>query len=320
MEFTNRMRQGLKQIEMLPADQKIKMMNAFISSQVKLLATTDTIIEKLISDECVVTIANQSKVQNHIGTVHAAAMALIAETATGMVLSMNMPDDKIQVAKSMNVKFIKIAKGNLKATATLNEEQMNFARTTEKGDLTIPVKVLDEDGNEPIIAEITWAWFPSEKKKQKDPKSFLQSELGEALKKLNEDSKPIFGDFTPQQMIEHLVWVIKASYAMEFDKSKTSKPDQIQAKKFILEGNNAYPRGIKNPFFKEGVPPLLFETLAQAKEELLKEVNNFYNFFEKPENRDKLFFHTSFGGINFSEIEKGHAIHLMHHLQQFELA
>ena len=40
-------------------------------------------------------IAHRRKVQNHIGGVHATATALLAETATGMVVGMNLPDEKL---------------------------------------------------------------------------------------------------------------------------------------------------------------------------------------------------------------------------------
>ncbi len=44
-------------------------------------------------------IRNEKKVQNHIGGVHASAMNLLAETATGMVVGMNVRDDCIPLAK-----------------------------------------------------------------------------------------------------------------------------------------------------------------------------------------------------------------------------
>lgn len=319
MEFQNRMTMGLKQLENLPSEQKKQMLNAFIGNQVKFLATTDTIIEEMTVHKAVVSIANQSKVQNHIGTVHAAAMSLVAETATGMVLSMNIPDEKVQVAKSMFIKFIKPAKGNLVATATLTDEQIEIIRTIEKGEIQIPVQVIDEEGKEPLIAEIVWAWFPT-KKNEVDITKFLQSDIKNVLAKLVDDKKPAWGNFTAQQMIEHLILSLKSSYMLEFDRNKTPKPEQIQAKKYILEGNNPYPRNLKNPFFKDGTPPpLQFETLEKAKENLHDEIKNFYAFFEKSENQEKLFFHPAYGGINYKEVEKFNYQHFNHHFLQFEL-
>jgi len=160
VEFSNRILVSLKQLDSLPSEQRNQMLNAVIGQQVPFLQTTDTKIVEMTPEKSVVIIQNQKKVQNHIQTIHAAAMVLLAETATGMVLSMNMPDDKVQVAKAMNIKFIKMAKGDLKAVATMTAEQQILARTTEKGEVAIQVIVSDQEEKEPVICDITWAWFP----------------------------------------------------------------------------------------------------------------------------------------------------------------
>ena len=41
--------------------------------------------------------------QNHIGGVHACGMALLSESATGLVFGMNVPDTHIPVIKTMKV-------------------------------------------------------------------------------------------------------------------------------------------------------------------------------------------------------------------------
>jgi acyl-coenzyme A thioesterase PaaI-like protein len=52
-------------------------------------------------------LANERAVQNHIGSVHASAMNLLAETATGMVVGMNVRDDCLPLAKSLTMDFRK---------------------------------------------------------------------------------------------------------------------------------------------------------------------------------------------------------------------
>jgi acyl-coenzyme A thioesterase PaaI-like protein len=58
-----------------------------------------------------VAIANHRRVQNHIHGVHAAAMNLLAETATGMVVGMNVRDDCLPLAKELKIAFKKRATG-----------------------------------------------------------------------------------------------------------------------------------------------------------------------------------------------------------------
>jgi hypothetical protein len=70
-----------------------------------------------------VAIANERPVQNHLQGVHASAMNLLAETATGMVVGMNVRDDCVPLAKELKMAFRKRATGALRAVAVLTPEQ-----------------------------------------------------------------------------------------------------------------------------------------------------------------------------------------------------
>ena len=111
----------------------------------------------------VVRIENQRNMQNHIKGVHAAAMALLAETATGFLTGLHVPDHRILLIKSLHVDYLKVAQGGLTATASLSPEQQKFIAEQEKGELLIPVTVIDDAGNEPIQCQMLWAWLPKRK-------------------------------------------------------------------------------------------------------------------------------------------------------------
>ena len=115
-------------------------------------------------DHVTVRIENQRNMQNHIKGVHAAAMALLAETATGFLTGLHIPDDRILLIKSLHVDYLKVAQGGLTATATLSADQQKFIADNEKGELLIPVTVIDDSGNEPIQCQMLWAWLPKRKK------------------------------------------------------------------------------------------------------------------------------------------------------------
>lgn len=51
------------------------------------------------------------QVRNHIGGIHACGIALAAESATGIVIGMNVPDTRMPLCKSMAIDFKKVAKG-----------------------------------------------------------------------------------------------------------------------------------------------------------------------------------------------------------------
>eukprot|EP00960_Hanusia_phi_P031891 749528-Hanusia_phi.AAC.3 len=86
-------------------------------------------------------------------------MALLAETATGSVLGMNVPDTCIPLLKSMNIEYLKVsqgaasraqphlqvAKGDLRGVATLDDEQRRLIRESEKGELVVPVRITDSE-------------------------------------------------------------------------------------------------------------------------------------------------------------------------------
>jgi hypothetical protein len=58
--------------------------------QVKMAGAAGILIDKLSVDEAILRLRNRRRVQNHIGGIHAAATALLAESATGAVFAMNV--------------------------------------------------------------------------------------------------------------------------------------------------------------------------------------------------------------------------------------
>lgn len=114
--------------------------------------------EKLTENECIVSIRNKKKIQNHIGGVHAIAMALITETATGFVFGMSVPDDKLPLIKSMKIDYVKRSTGDMRAVAKLSDEQIKFIKSEERGEIVVDVIITDEANVEPIKAQMTWAW------------------------------------------------------------------------------------------------------------------------------------------------------------------
>lgn len=119
--------------------------------------------EVLSPERVVVRIRNQRKVQNHIKGVHAAAMALLAETATGFCVGMNLPDDKLPLIKTMKIDYVRRSQGDMVADARLRPEQIQQILSQDKGEVTVPVTITDESGEQPIQAEMVWAWVPKKK-------------------------------------------------------------------------------------------------------------------------------------------------------------
>ena len=164
MEFNNNLNRNLEKARLLPAFIRPLMIDYIIGKTVKLVGTAGIHFEKLSCRQLTATLHNKRKVQNHIGQIHAAATTLLAETATGILVGMNIPDDKLPLMKNLSIRFIKRSVGNQKATATLKDEQIREIRNSEKGELIVPVTVTDETGEEVIKAEMQWAWIMKTKK------------------------------------------------------------------------------------------------------------------------------------------------------------
>lgn len=143
-------------------------LHSFLLSQlfgraVKFAGTAGIQIQKLDFQHAVLVQKNSRKVQNHIGSVHAAAMALLGESATGFLVGMHVPDDRLPLLKSMHLDYVKRATGQLTATARLTDAQIEQIRTEEKGEVTVQVQLLDELGVEPVLAQYVWAWVPKKR-------------------------------------------------------------------------------------------------------------------------------------------------------------
>ncbi len=164
MQYNNRLNRALEKVKKLPGFAQSWARNRAIGSTVPMVGTAGIHFEKITCEELIASLPNKKKVQNHIAQVHAAATVLLAETATGIVFGMNIPDDKLPLMKNLSAKYIKRSKGDQKAIATLTEEQIQKIRSEEKGDVKVAVKLVDETGEEVVIAEMNWAWIPKKKK------------------------------------------------------------------------------------------------------------------------------------------------------------
>lgn len=161
--MANRLARAVGWLTPLPLPLRRRATTLLFNSQVRFAGTAGLRFEALSTEQAIVTIANRRRVQNHIGGVHAAAMALLAETATGAVFGMNVPDDKLPLLKTMQVEYQRRTQGGLRAVATLDAAQRQRLIDEERGSLVVPVQIVDDSGEPPIAATMTWAWVPKKR-------------------------------------------------------------------------------------------------------------------------------------------------------------
>ena len=80
----------------------------------------DPHIQELRPGYCEVHIKDRRGVHNHLGTVHAIAMCNMAELAGGMATEVTIPTDARWIPVGMTVEYLRKARGNLRAIATLD--------------------------------------------------------------------------------------------------------------------------------------------------------------------------------------------------------
>lgn len=156
--MTNRFSRFINKVNFAPRKLKPFILTKFFGSTVKYAGTTGISIRSVSHEQVVIKLANKKKVQNHIGGVHAVAAALLAESATGIVFGMNVPDDSVPLLKTMHIEYQRRMKGALTAVATISAEQRQQILDDEKGDMLIEVTITDESGEQPIVCQMDWAW------------------------------------------------------------------------------------------------------------------------------------------------------------------
>lgn len=148
----------------LPASARSSILSKAFGKVVPYVGTTGIYYETVEPNQVVVSLQNNKTVQNHIGSIHAVAITLLAETATGFILGLNLPSDRVLLIKSYSVNFYRpITKGQVAAIASLSDEQRLDILNTPKGEMVIPCVIDDRDSDSeraPIVVEMTWAWVP----------------------------------------------------------------------------------------------------------------------------------------------------------------
>ncbi len=79
----NRLSKVVISLRKWPKSWRSILLNFAIRRTVKFVGTASVKVEMLDFNRSIMSLKNRKKVQNHIGTIHATAMALLAETATG---------------------------------------------------------------------------------------------------------------------------------------------------------------------------------------------------------------------------------------------
>jgi len=156
--MANRFNRIVSKINKSPDFMRSFLLTRLFCSTVKYAGTSGVKLLSVSNTQVKLALANKKKVQNHIGGIHAVAAALLAESATGIVFGMNVPDTCVPLLKSMKINYQRRMQGDLQAVSSLTNEQVQAITASDKGDLTVAVEITDESGQQPIECIMEWAW------------------------------------------------------------------------------------------------------------------------------------------------------------------
>lgn len=141
------------------------------------------------------------------------------------------------------------------------------------------------------------------------------SDVQKAINDLHIDSRPEWGDMTPQHMLEHLEKSINISIGKPAAERCLTPDDQVEKLQDSLYNHWSMPRNYPAPFPVE--KDLRYKNLNEAKSALLEAVENYLIYYrENPQAQHQNYV---FGTLNKEMSELFHRKHFTHHFQQFGL-
>ena len=95
MAYNNRLHSIVGRVQALPAPIRERVLSAGLGRIIRYAGTSGVRIHSLTPERSELSLPNAPHVRNHIGGLHAVAMALLVESATGYIVGLNVPDSAV---------------------------------------------------------------------------------------------------------------------------------------------------------------------------------------------------------------------------------
>lgn len=159
----NPFRRILQEADQHPPEERAQAVTELVGKTIPFVGTAGLHIDTYTPTRVVAQLSDQTHVHNHIGGLHAAAMALLVETVTGLVVALNVPPESTPVIRSLDIDFQKRAEGSLRGEATLTSSESERIQSKPIGKIDVPVTVADTVDQAPIMCDVKWAWLPKDR-------------------------------------------------------------------------------------------------------------------------------------------------------------
>lgn len=112
-------------------------------------------VDHLVPGHARVHLADRRRVRNHLRSVHAIALANVAELSTGLAVLSGMPAGYNGILVGLNVEYIKKARGNL-----VIECRCQVPEFEERTEIPVESTITDEAGDVVTTATARWLIGP----------------------------------------------------------------------------------------------------------------------------------------------------------------
>ena len=117
--------------------------------------TIGAVIQQLEPGLCVASLRDRRGVRNHLGSIHAMALANLGEMVTGLALMNSLPDNARGILAGFSVEYLKKARGRLTA-----ECRCEIPADNSEQEYQLTGEIRDAEGDIVSIAQARWLVGP----------------------------------------------------------------------------------------------------------------------------------------------------------------
>lgn len=117
-------------------------------------------VQKLQAGHCEVLLKFRKSNTNHLNSVHALALSNLGELTGGLAIMSGLPPNIRGIVTNINTEYLKKARGDLLATASVEIPTVTAAKTTQN----IQANIYDQDND--LVTTVTIKWLLSPKETQ----------------------------------------------------------------------------------------------------------------------------------------------------------
>lgn len=136
-----------------------RLFSKLVGRAARYTGTIDAHIEELRMGYARVVMYDRPEVRNHLDSIHAIALANLAELAGNVALAYSLPDDARFIVAGLSIEYTKKARGIVTAVS-----ECPIPPTNERREYQVPVVIRDAHGDE--VARATLRSLVGPKKKQ----------------------------------------------------------------------------------------------------------------------------------------------------------